>query len=108
MDSKNFIAIFAFIFAVNCQLNVQQEIEQTQYLQQVEKYGTNFTNRINNIYPLTNLSDAQRSNLSNQSGPSYGLNNSSRAFPPPYNSTERFLNKTISSMSKGVCIMEVP
>lgn len=121
MELKAVVSFFATIAAVTCQHNFQSVIDQTQYLQQIEKYGTNFTlspsSDYHSIYPqLTNLTD-----IDNKRNESLGVlpysqrnntfpaaRNSSHTPQPSFNSTERFLNKTIASMSKGVCVKEVP
>lgn len=123
MDLTFVLFLAAFIVDVRCQYDVQQIIDQTQYLQQIEKHGTNFTNK---LYPyLNNLTDVGHGNNTNyqkrnesegghvnnnlhDSNSRGGFNNTSGASKDSFNSTERFLNKTISSMSKGVCVKEVP
>lgn len=113
---------------VHCQYDVQQVIDQTQYLQQIEKYGTNLSHHANDNYQQvqnpafgfnsTNYkkNDVYSGNLihENNTKPinnnSYPINNYPK-YPTPspaFNSTERFLNKTISTMPKGVCVKEVP
>lgn len=118
---------------VHCQYDVQQVIDQTQYLQQIEKYGTNLSRHANDNYQQIqnpaigfNSSNIKNNNVysgnlihENNTKPisnnSYPINNypihlgSSTPSPSPsFNSTERFLNKTISNMPKGVCVKEVP
>lgn len=122
--------IFGF---VHCQYDVQQVIDQTQYLQQIEKYGTNLSHHaMENYQQVQNPAfDFNSSNIKNNDLISGNLihqnstlprNNSINNYPinnypinhgtssplPSYNLTERFLNKTISNMPKGVCVREVP
>lgn len=107
MELIFFMFLAVLFIDVNCQYDFQQAVDQTQYLQQIEKYGASFTNY---LYP--NLANSSNPNHVVNSTSRGGFNNSTRAhyesFNSTQNSTERFLNKTISSMATGVCIKEVP
>lgn len=101
MDLKYSLILCTFLAGVYCQYDNQYVIDQTQYLQQIEKYNKNFNNSgYNNIYPQLNSSDLR------------GLNNTNGQRHSPANVTsfdanKNFLNKTISNMPKGVCVKEV-
>lgn len=102
---KVFVGICALLGAVSCQYDTQHVIDQTQYLQQIEKYGTK------NIYPqLNNVSNTHDANYHQGSAGVRNNTGSSQRVQqlPTFNSTERFLNKTKTSMSPGVCVKEVP
>lgn len=109
------------VISVHCQYDVQTIIDQTQYLQEIEKFGSNYT--LKNVYPkLSNFTDAgtdfykHRQNetvggsIDNdlRNNTSRGTFNNSSGVLQPFNSTERFMNKTLSTMPKGVCVKEVP
>lgn len=118
MVLKLVLLLSVVVYDVYGQYDAQHIIDQTQYLQQIEKYGTNLTS--NQIYPyLGNLTDVGHGNkFNNQSEGVHnnlrnstsrgGFNNTSGVPQDSLNSNERFLNKTMSSMSKGVCVKEVP
>ena len=117
--------VLLFCGIVHCQYDVQQVIDQTQYLQQIEKYGTNLSHHANDNYQQVqnpafgfNSTDYKKNDVysgnlihENNTKPinnnSYPINNYPK-HPTAFNSTERFLNKTISTMPKGVCVKEVP
>jgi hypothetical protein len=109
---------FSIFITVNCEFDAQDIIDKTRNLQDIEKYGIKYINPSpNSVYPqLSNLTDATHRSNFNQTLNGTGVdtlsqsrnNNSSGVQPLSFNSTERFLNKTISGMSKGVCIKEVP
>lgn len=130
-----FLRVFSLVVLtfgiVHCQYDVQQVIDQTQYLQQIEKYGTNLSHHANDNYQQiqnpafgfnsSNIknNDVYSGNLIREnntkpiSNNNYPINNypihlGSSTPSPSFNSTERFLNKTISNMPKGVCVKEVP
>ena len=119
MDVKFYtFLLFSLFVVVNCNLfDNQHLIDTTRHLQDIEKYGSNYTHPpYNSIYPkLSNFTDAKHGNhFSDQRsngtvGESSHLRNNSSGFQPHgFNATESFLNKTISGMAKGVCIKEVP
>lgn len=123
--------ILLLIGIVNCQYDVQQVIDQTQYLQQIEKYGTNLSHHAsdnyqqiqnpaigfnssniknNDIYSGNLIQENNTKPINNNSHPinNYLIHEGSSTPSLSFNSTERFLNKTISTMPKGVCVKEVP
>lgn len=121
MDLKVVLFLGFFVSVVHCQYDVKGIIGQTQHLQEIEKYGGNYT--LKGVYPqLSNLTDFGSNFYNQKQNESVGglvgndlrnntsretFNNSSGVLQP-FNSTERFLNKTLSSMPKGVCVKEVP
>ena len=118
MDLKLILLLCVLLFNVNCQYDVQQVINQTQYLQHLEKYGASVANLIfpglinsttstNNPNPNLNSTSGWQ-DTRNSIGSRGSFNDSTGGHYESFNSTERFLNKTISSMSKGVCVKEVP
>lgn len=112
MDLKLFLLLSVLFIDVNCQYDFQHAIDQTQYLQQLEKYGASFANYLypNSSHSLSNQNKNETTNwhgnnVANNTGLRGSFNNSTGG---SFNSTERFLNKTISSMARGVCVKEVP
>lgn len=112
MDLKLFLIFSACLAHVYGQYTSQDLIDQTRVLQNIEKYGTNFTN--SNLYPtLSNFSDGRGSNYNptmNQTvnGQNFTRNDFNKTSPHTFNNTENFVNKTMSGMSNGVCVKEVP
>jgi len=105
-----FVILCVVVAGVNCQYDYQHVIDQTQQLQQIEKFGRNSTpDNYNNIYPrLDNTTNGFSYDDRWFNGSTGGLYNSSHVYLHPFNVTERFLNKTLSGMSKGICMKEVP
>lgn len=119
MESRVFLFLGVFFVHVYCEYDIKQAIGKSQYLQEIEKYGASFSNVLfpglmnttsnlntqkqnatsdgNDYFPLVN-NTASRGSFHNATGGHY----------ESFNSTERFLNKTISSMPRGVCVKEVP
>lgn len=109
MDLKASIVLCAFLLGVYCQYDNQYVIDQTQYLQQFEKYNGRFNETKsgqNNIYPQLNSSDLHGSSFNN--GSVVGQRNTPTLNGSSYDANRNFLNKTITNMAKGVCIKEVP
>lgn len=123
MEVKLVLLLSALAVTVNCQFdikNIGDMIGQTQHLQEIEKYGKNLTERLTNLFPKSNdnsIDSQLYPKLSNKTddarvgGPSSQLPNStlpSGGQQGSFNLTERFLNKTMTSMERGVCVKEVP
>lgn len=104
MELKHFLLLSAWVAVGLCQYDVKLAINQTKNLQDIEKYGVNYTS----LYPpLGNLSNVITPRL-NDSSPKNSSHHHDNNLNQPFNSTQSFLNKTMSNMPKGVCVKEVP
>lgn len=112
MDPRAVLFLAASVISVSGQFYPSSLINQTQHLQDIEKYGPGYTGGFTNLYPLVN-------NLTDGTG--HGSNYSQRlnetigghANPGAFNQTsgssrESFVNRTMSNMPKGICTKEVP
>jgi len=114
MELKFFLLISVFFIDINCQFGIKQTINQTQYLQQIEKYGASITNLLGLVNstshnPNSNATLGWQDNHAGYNTASRGsFNASTGSHYESFNATERFLNKTMSSMAKGFCVKEVP
>lgn len=116
MELKFLLLLSVLFIDINCQFDIKQSINQTQYLQQIEKYGASITNLLfpglmnsTSHSPNANATQGWQDNHTGNNTASRGsFNASTGSHYESFNATERFLNKTMSSMAKGVCVKEVP
>lgn len=134
MELKSFLVLAVSLVGIGAQYFDQAIVDQTKNLQQIEKYGRNISEYYNqgfqhlrditgfghrqNHSEQSNL-DSRFDSLSPTTNGSIRQNNMDNRFdslsPPSngsihgqYNATERFLNKTMTNMARGVCVKEVP
>lgn len=106
MNLRLVILAGLFLAPINCQYddNYQNVVDQTHEL---EKYAVNHRNQSNiSFYPsLQNLTDRAPIMSGSQINQ---FNDTMGGQQQQVISTERFLNKTVTTMAKGICIKEVP
>lgn len=112
MDLPAFLFLAALVISASGQFYPSSLINQTQHLQDIEKYGPNYTGGSTNLYPVVNnLTDSfgHGSNFSQRLNETRG----GHVNPGVFNQTsgslrESFVNRTMSNMPKGICTKEVP
>jgi hypothetical protein len=108
MELKLIFGILILTLSASCELNVNQLINTTQNLYDIERGGQHRGHQTQqNLYPHLNTSSnhviqyiPQAANNQSVGGTDY--------VRPSNNSLDKFLNKTIAGMKSGFCIKEVP